>query len=492
MRTAILILLLSACSGPEAARPDAGPPADAGRDAAFAPSYGEHCGNAADDDGDGLADEDCTPRLFTGIFAPAVAADPAVAAIEAAAMRPLTVLQTYHSLSAIGIARTAPDLAAIFARGQVAHLNVEPSGYTAQQYAAPAAAPLAQDLGAMADAIASALAAAPRGRVLLTFGAEMNGNWVDWGCLPAAQYVALYRAFHNKVTAALEARAVDRRRVRWAYGPNSTSSASCGSAAGYYPGHAYVDLLGMSAYRSGIDSVSTTVTEPMAQLFSALGYPSTWQRDRFVLLQTGSRAIANDDRDAWIKGLVEAMTADARVAGLIYFDAADWAVPANGAGWAGLTSGVGNAPVADRGLDATFQPHFWDVAYSDPGFAEIQALRDAGVTTGCAIAPARFCPDALLDAGDAQTLLARVFPGASLPAMSEPLTETALAAAITALGGEPVPATARTVTRARAAVLIARGARLSPHLLDRRPRRSRGNALRAVVRGRACSRGRRP
>ena len=460
MRTTVLILALAACSAPDALATDAAVAADASVDAAVHHGYGERCGNAADDDGDGLADEDCTPRLFTGMFAPAVASDPAASAIEAAAMRPLAVLQTYHSLSAQGIARTAPDLAAIFARGQVAHLNVEPSGYTAQQYAAPSADPFAHDLGAMAEAIAGALASAPRGRVLLTFGAEMNGSWTDWGCLPAAQYIALYRAFHAKVTAALDARSIDRRRVRWAYGPNSTSSPSCGSAAGYYPGHAYVDLLGMSAYRSGTDAVAATVTQPMAQLFAALAYPAAWQRDRFVLLQTGSRAVANDDRDAWITGLVQTLTADARVAGMIYFDAADWAVAERGAGWAGLTAAFGAAPLADRGLEATFAPHFWDVAYSDPGFAEIQALRDVNVTTGCATAPARFCPEALLDAGAAQTLLGRAFPGAAPPAMTEPLTETALAAAIAALGGDPPAAAEVPLTRARAAVLIARGARL--------------------------------
>ncbi len=443
MRTLVLIAGLVACSTAPPAAPDAVEiDAATDGDATVAPSYGERCGNAIDDDGDGLADEDCTPRLFAGVYAPAVAADPALAAIESATLRPLAVLQTYHSLSAQGIARTAPDLAAIFARGQVAHLNVEPSGYTLAQYAAPTSAPLAADLAAMAEAIAGALAAAPHGRVLLTFGAEMNGSWTDWGCLPAAQYIALYRAFHDRVRDALVAGVIDPRRVRWAYGPNATSSASCGSSAGYYPGHAYVDLLGMSAYRSGTDSVAMTVIAPMAQLFGALAYPAVWQRDRFVVLQTGTRAVPGDDRDAWITGLVHALTADTRVAGLVYFDAADWGVPPNGAGWAGLVTSLGDAPIADRALDATFLPHFWDVAYGDPGFAEIQALRDAGVTSGCATAPARFCPDDMLDTDAAQALLARAFPDGAPSAV--------------------VAALAAPMTRAQAAILIARGAGLAP------------------------------
>ncbi len=465
MRISVLVSALSACAAPQPAGTEPEIDGAMAVDAAVAPSYGERCGNAADDDGDGLVDEDCAPRLFAGVFAPAVATDPALAALEGATQRPLAVLQTYHSLSAQGIARTAPDLAAIFARGQVAHLNVEPSGYVAAQYAAPALDPVAHDLTAMAEAIAIALAAAPRGRVLLTFGAEMNGSWTDWGCLPAAQFIALYRAFHDRVHTALAARAVDPRRVRWAYGPNATSSTSCGSAAGYYPGHAFVDLLGMSAYRAGTETVAASVTAPMAQLFAALGYPAIWQRDRFVVLQTGTRAVAGDDRDAWITGLVHTLTADPRVAGLIYFDAADWGVAPQGPGWAGLTTALESAPLADRTLDATFLPWFWDVAYSDPGFAEIQALRDAGVTMGCATAPARFCPDDPLDRTAALALLGKAFPGVTLPAMAEPVTETALAAAITALGGTPPAALELPATRTRAAVLIAHGAGLAPRPL---------------------------
>lgn len=443
MRTFVLVLALAACSPTASTDADA---TTAAPDAAREIPYGERCGNGQDDDGDGLVDEDCVPRLFLGIYAPGVATDPAASTLEAAAGRPLAVLQTYHSLSAAGIARTAPDLAAIFARGQVAHLNVEPSGYSAAQYATPNAAPLAADLSAMAEAIASALGAAPSGRVLLTFGAEMNGNWTDWGCLPAAQFVALYRAFHDRVAAALAARAIDPRRVRWAYGPNATSSASCGSAAGYYPGHAYVDMLGMSAYRAGTESVTTSVMAPMAQLFAALDYPATWQRDRFVVLQTGTRAVAGDDRGGWITALGQTLAADPRVAGLIYFDAADWAVPATGPGWAGLVTTMATAPVADRGLDATFLPHFWDVPFDAPAFAEIQALRDAGITSGCATAPPRFCPDVALAPEDASALLARAFPGGAPATL--------------------VAALAAPMTRAEAAIAIARAAKLGPQPLQ--------------------------
>ena len=265
-----------------------------------------------------------------------------------------------------------------------------------------------------------------------------NGSWTDWGCLPAAQYIAVYRAAHDAVTAALAARGLDLRRVRWAYGPNATSSANCGSAAGYYPGDAYVDLLGMSAYRSGSQSVDAAVIAPMAALFDALHVPAAWRHDRFVVLQTGSRTLS--DRDAWIAQLYATATADDRIAGVIYFDSADWAAPAQ--------SLAVPLPVADRGLDGVFAPYFRDVPYDHPAFPEIQWLRAQGITHGCDALD--FCPDDAIHAVDAMALLAKLGVSAEL---ADPVLESDLAAAL----GTTAPAVA--ATRARAAVLIAQSKR---------------------------------
>jgi hypothetical protein len=457
VRIASLVLLV-ACAAPI----DAGDPdrqLDPDRSDAATTRFGERCGNAIDDDGDGRIDEDCAPSLFGGVYAPMVSKDPALAQLEAAAGRTLSVIQTYRTTSELGIQKTGPDLAAIYARGQVPHLNVE-LDYPRAQYASPTAEPLAHDLLAMGDAIARSLKHAPAGRLLLTFGAEMNGNWTSWGCLPVAQYVALYRAAHAAFTSKLDQHGVDRRRVRWVFGPDAKGSGECPTAAAYYPGHAYVDLVGLSAYRSGTASVEDTVLEPMQRLFDGANIPAELRRDRFVLLQTGSRAVTG--RDAWITELWDRLAADDRAAGIIYFDAADWAIAKDGPGWSGLTGSLANAPLADRALEGTFAPHFWDVAYGDPGFGEIQALRDAGLTTGCGTAPPRFCPNDLLTRAAAVTLLGRGFDGDAEAALGagDPVTETQLAAAITALGGVSPAATDLPATRARAAILIAHGARL--------------------------------
>ncbi len=437
-----------------------------------ATNYGETCGDGTDDDGDGKIDEDCAPSLFAGVFAPMVSQDPILGTIESASGRSLGVLQTYHTTSKAGIDKTGPDLAKIFARGQIPHFNIE-LDYAKSAYSAPTANPLAHDLAAMGDTIARSLKN-NQGRMLVTFGAEMNGNWTSWGCLSPATYIALYRAAHGAITAKLDAYGIDRRRLRWVFGPDANGSPECPSASAYYPGHAFVDLLGLSAYRSGTTSVDDAVIAPMNRLFAGTGIPADARRDRFVLLQTGSRSVTG--RDAWITELFDRLGADPRVAGIIYFNAADWAVAKTGTGWSGLTGALRDAPVADNALEGTFAPHFWDVNYSDPGFGEIQALKDHGLTTGCATTPARFCPSAPLDRRAAATLLTRAFDldegeadthvGCAAGSCSDgPITETELAAAITALGGTPPAASDAPATRARAAVLIARGAKLMPNKL---------------------------
>lgn len=145
--------------------------------------------NGSDDDGDDVVDEDCPPSLWAGAFPPGGGADLTGAQttqrIETDTARALPVIQTYHGTKPAGVAKTAADLAAIWGHGATPHLNVEPSGYAAAKYAtASTDAEIVADLEAMAAVVAGSLAAHPEDRLLFTFGAEMNGDWTDWGCLP--------------------------------------------------------------------------------------------------------------------------------------------------------------------------------------------------------------------------------------------------------------------------------------------------------------------
>ncbi len=470
----------------DVARPEAGP------DAAPWTSPEEVCGNARDEDLDGLNDDDCPPSLWHGLFTPggAVSVDGGVLPFveTGTGTRRVAVLQTYRGTSAAAVARIGPDLEAIWSHGSIAHLNLEPSGYSAAQYAAAATDPaIDTDLRAVASAIAAALDRRGSGRVLITFGAEMNGDWTDWGCLPPATYIAFHNKLHDLVRFALRAQSppIDSRRVRWVFGPNSTSSAGCGTAAAYYPGHAYVDYLGMSAYRSGTATVNQAIVTPAHALLTALAYPAEWQTDRFIVLQTGTRDVAGDDRGAWLQALVETLRDDPVFLGFIYFNDSDWAVvagnPAAGlTGWEQLRLTIQAQPYADFRLEGTFEPFFWDVPRTHAQYAEIQALRAAGLTSGCAAAPPRYCPDVPLQRGDAAVLLSRAFqvtaaaaeaalPAcAAAPCTTDPVSAAAMRAAITTLAKPPASSAEGAwsavdpVTRASAAAWLIRSANIAP------------------------------
>ncbi|MCC7539515.1 MAG: hypothetical protein IT379_25035 [Deltaproteobacteria bacterium] len=418
----------------------------------------ERCGNDTDDDGDGIVDGDCRPSFWSGVFVPDLADTVVLDHVASLSGRTQSVLQTYRSTSAVGAERLATDLQRIWDLDAVAHVNLEPSGYSPAQYAASATDPaIGEDLDAVASELASALAARARGRVLLTFGAEMNGDWTDWGCLAVDDFVALYVRAHDAVVSALDASGVDRRRVRWVYGPNSTSSAGCGSAVEYFPGYDRVDYLGMSAYRSEGASVMDAVIRPMKRLSQDIGLMPSWRVDRLIVLQTGTRQVTSDDGDAWTRELFDVATGDPEFLGLIYFNADDWTLfsLATGPrdGFDGWVEAIGGLPQATVGLDGTFTPYFWDVVSSHPRFPEIQSLRAAGHTFGCSTAPPLFCPDDAVTSPQAAALLARAFRlaetdvgpllcgAASCP--DAPITASALASVLATLSGTTVEALSR-------------------------------------------------
>jgi hypothetical protein len=262
----------------------------------------------------------------------------------------------------------------------------------------------------------------------------------------------------------------------------------------------------MSAYRQGTQSVADAVTTPSKQLMTDLAYPAAWQRSRFIVLQTGTQTLAGDDRGAWLSGLVSALAADPVYLGVIPFDLSDptrdWALMADGTpptgrtGYDAFVSAAKAVPVADHVLAPAFEPYFWDVALEDSAYPEIQALRGAGLTSGCGAAPPLFCPADAIARVDAATLLARATgatqadaeaaiteacragAGAGVaPCPKDPVRRDSLAAAI----GKVVKATrpsagadlmrlsaaatvepARDATRAEAATWLVRTARVPP------------------------------
>ena len=83
-----------------------------------------------------------------------------------------------------------------------------------------------------------------RGRVIISFGHEMNGPWWKWGKghQPAAEFVAAWRHIHDVFKRA------GTSNVIWLWNPNVLSGPPVAHFAAWWPGSSYVDWAGLDGY----------------------------------------------------------------------------------------------------------------------------------------------------------------------------------------------------------------------------------------------------
>lgn len=156
----------------------------------------------------------------------------------------------------------------------------------------------------------------------LRFAHEMNGNWYPWGRLApntADEYVAAYRHVHDLVVAA------GGDNVRWVWGPNTIDSPSL-EARAYYPGKAYVDVVGLDGYNWGTERADTRWRSFGTIFSSTIDSIRTYADEPVWITETGSTEVGGD-KAAWLRDMFATVAADDRYAAIIYFDApgtGDW------------------------------------------------------------------------------------------------------------------------------------------------------------------------
>lgn len=73
---------------------------------------------------------------------------------------------------------------------------------------------------------------------------EMNGGWFWWGFRDASEYHALWRHMYNYFTYQK-----GLTNLLWAWSPNYAIGEGSANLLNWYPGHGYVDIVGMDKYR---------------------------------------------------------------------------------------------------------------------------------------------------------------------------------------------------------------------------------------------------
>jgi hypothetical protein len=89
-----------------------------------------------------------------------------------------------------------------------------------------------------------------RGRVIIRFAHEMNGDWFSWGlCHATSTGRRQFRQAWRRVVGIF--RRVGATNARFLWSPNGQPRRCSGSLASLYPGDRFVDLVGISAYNWG-------------------------------------------------------------------------------------------------------------------------------------------------------------------------------------------------------------------------------------------------
>ncbi|OBF89197.1 endoglucanase family protein [Mycolicibacterium flavescens] len=157
----------------------------------------------------------------------------------------------------------------------------------------------------------------------IRFAHEFNGNWYPWtppgGTTPSA-YVSAWRHVHDIFTEK------DVSNVDWIWAP---TVGGAGILADWYPGHEYVDVLGVDGYNWGTCLPSSNWVSP-EQLFGAvLDELRSIATDKPILIAEVGCAESGGSKAEWIASFVEFLQQQRDVVGFVWFDhvkETDWRI----------------------------------------------------------------------------------------------------------------------------------------------------------------------
>ncbi len=155
---------------------------------------------------------------------------------------------------------------------------------------------------------------------------EMNGDWYSWAV--AGKEQAHINAWRHMVTIFREEGATN---VKWVWCPNERYAGDAGPYAGYYPGDAYVDYLGLDGYNWAASNGSPWLTFDDIYRDSYDEITALSPTLPVMLGEYGSHT-APGDKAAWIDAMHSSVASGAypRLQLMVYFnknmDGATWEV----------------------------------------------------------------------------------------------------------------------------------------------------------------------
>lgn len=162
--------------------------------------------------------------------------------------------------------------------------------------------------------------------VLLRFGNEMNGDWCIYSAYHTGKDTEIYKKCYRYIHDIFEQNGANN--VLWVWNPNEKSfpDFTWNAMELYYPGNAYVDIIGLTGYNTG-----TYYAGESWRSFDQI-YGSMYQNDQAMFTQPmmitefASSSIGGD-KAAWITDMFQALEKYPAIKVAIWWNGCDWAVP---------------------------------------------------------------------------------------------------------------------------------------------------------------------
>jgi hypothetical protein len=166
--------------------------------------------------------------------------------------------------------------------------------------------------------------AAYQAPILFRLNNEMNGDWCGYCAYYNSLDPELYEAVWKRVYGIFQAQGADN--VLWVFNANNRSYPDFlwNHTLWYYPGDAYVDVVGLTAYNTGTYYPGEVWTD-FETLYDAFYWDYlNWFPSKPFMISEFACSGYGGDKAAWISDMMEKISVYSRIKAMIWWNGTDW------------------------------------------------------------------------------------------------------------------------------------------------------------------------
>lgn len=164
--------------------------------------------------------------------------------------------------------------------------------------------------------------------VLFRLGNEMNGDWCPYSSYHTSKDTVIFKEFYRYIHKIFTEAEADN--VIWVWNPNGKSfpDFQWNDAVMYYPGDAYVDIVGLTAYNTGTYYSGENWTE-FAALYDPIYAEYTALYGQPLMITEFASSSVGGDKNQWIRNMFAQINAYENIKIAIWWDGCDWDADGN-------------------------------------------------------------------------------------------------------------------------------------------------------------------